>query len=277
MPERTCLACGQSLPAPSKYGPPSNFCSRSCRYWWRKNSGAVEGSRPAGVRKASPRPPERRSCQLCGGEFMAQPSSAQRFCSLLCANRRPEPERIKNRWPGVEKICPCGETFVAKSGRAKHCPNCKPRMQEKRPCLDCGAAVRGAHRCRTCASHHVTKLRLAALGREWSVETKAAVRSGSARIPKAVRTMVYERDGWTCQLCFEPVDRILVYPDLWSASIDHIACVSWTDEPDNSPGNLRLAHLWCNSVRSDESYYTDAVLRVDFARSEVMLPRDGVK
>ncbi len=74
-----------------------------------------------------------------------------------------------------------------------------------------------------------------------------------------IRVDIYERDEWTCQLCFEPVDRDLMTLDpsnVWAPTLDHIVCQSWTSEPDHSPENLRLAHRWCNSVRSDESTYT---------------------
>lgn len=55
---------------------------------------------------------------------------------------------------------------------------------------------------------------------------------------------VYERDGWICGLCTEPVDRELCYPDPMSASLDHIIPLSrgghhvWE--------NVQLAHLDCN-------------------------------
>jgi 5-methylcytosine-specific restriction endonuclease McrA len=79
-------------------------------------------------------------------------------------------------------------------------------------------------------------------------------------VTRATRLAVYERDGWICQLCFEPVDPNLPHLDNWAATLDHIVCRAWTDEPDHSPENLRLAHRWCNSVRGDETYYQPDVL-----------------
>lgn len=75
-----------------------------------------------------------------------------------------------------------------------------------------------------------------------------------------VRSAIYERDGWICQLCMEPVDPALPSSDNWAPSLDHIRCQAWDELPDHSPSNLRLAHRWCNSVRGDETYYTAAVL-----------------
>lgn len=85
-------------------------------------------------------------------------------------------------------------------------------------------------------------------------------RSGRFVVSDTVRFAIYERDGWVCQLCFEPVDPGLPASDTWAATLDHIVCQSWTEEPDHSPSNLRLAHRWCNSVRGDERYFTAADL-----------------
>lgn len=78
--------------------------------------------------------------------------------------------------------------------------------------------------------------------------------------PKA-RLAIYERDGWICQLCADPVDPTLGPSDPWAATLDHVECQAWSLVPDHSPANLRLAHRWCNSVRGDERFYTAADLR----------------
>jgi hypothetical protein len=87
-----------------------------------------------------------------------------------------------------------------------------------------------------------------------------AARGDRFRIAPKIRVAIYERDDWICQLCGDPVDPTLHYTDSWSATLDHIECQSWALIPDHSPSNLRLAHRWCNSVRSDETYYTAADL-----------------
>ena len=67
-----------------------------------------------------------------------------------------------------------------------------------------------------------------------------------------IRREVYARDANVCQLCYGDVDITLPWTDAWSASLDHVCCVSWNGRDDNVD-NLRLAHRWCNQVRSDES------------------------
>lgn len=72
-------------------------------------------------------------------------------------------------------------------------------------------------------------------------------------ISKIVRAAVYVRDGWICQLCFEPVDPDLHFNHRMSATLDHIECQSWALIPDNREENLRLAHRSCNSARHNRA------------------------
>jgi 5-methylcytosine-specific restriction endonuclease McrA len=55
---------------------------------------------------------------------------------------------------------------------------------------------------------------------------------------------VFERDGWTCGLCSEPVDPALSWPDPQSASLDHVLPLSRGGS--HTMANVQLAHLGCN-------------------------------
>lgn len=79
----------------------------------------------------------------------------------------------------------------------------------------------------------------------------------SFKISPRAREKIYERDSWTCQLCWHPVDSGLHYRDNWAASLDHIIPQSQQLIPDHSPSNLRLAHRMCNSMRGDGSNMTE--------------------
>lgn len=74
--------------------------------------------------------------------------------------------------------------------------------------------------------------------------------SGTPVSPR-VRQSIYERDGWVCQLCMTAVDRNLHPNNLMGPTLDHIVCQSWSQAPDHSPKNLRLAHRSCNSRRGN--------------------------
>lgn len=71
------------------------------------------------------------------------------------------------------------------------------------------------------------------------------------------RMALYARDEWTCQLCFEPVDRDADPLSDWSPTLDHIVPQSHALIPDHSDENLRTAHRWCNSVRGDGRWHAD--------------------
>lgn len=66
-------------------------------------------------------------------------------------------------------------------------------------------------------------------------------------ISRADRLGIYDRDGWVCQLCGEPVDPAVDPRTRWGATLDHITPRSLGGSHDSS--NLRLAHRRCNSVR----------------------------
>lgn len=75
------------------------------------------------------------------------------------------------------------------------------------------------------------------------------------------RYAVYDRDGWVCQLCHEPVDADAdPQQDGKAPTLDHIVVQSSSDDaPDDSPENLRTAHRACNSSRGNEGGSAAAV------------------
>lgn len=73
--------------------------------------------------------------------------------------------------------------------------------------------------------------------------------ANAIQVSRRERLAIYERDGWTCQLCAEPVDPSLDPLHRMAATLDHIIPRALTLFPDDSPANLRLAHRSCNSAR----------------------------
>ena len=74
-------------------------------------------------------------------------------------------------------------------------------------------------------------------------------------IAESLRRQIYERDGWTCQLCGGPLD-VVAHPNSdWAPSLDHIVPKS-AGGPD-SVDNLRASHRWCNTVRGDGRWHSD--------------------
>ncbi|MBM9506717.1 HNH endonuclease [Actinacidiphila acididurans] len=55
---------------------------------------------------------------------------------------------------------------------------------------------------------------------------------------------IFERDGWTCQICRDPVEPAAQWPNPWSASLDHIVPLS--KHGHHTRANVQLTHLLCN-------------------------------
>jgi predicted nucleic acid-binding Zn ribbon protein len=62
---------------------------------------------------------------------------------------------------------------------------------------------------------------------------------------------IFERDGWMCGICGEAVDPGCVYPDLMSASIDHV--IPLVAGGQHSRDNVQCAHFICNSLKAARS------------------------
>jgi 5-methylcytosine-specific restriction endonuclease McrA len=72
-------------------------------------------------------------------------------------------------------------------------------------------------------------------------------RKSGATVESFTHAEIFERDGWTCGICTEPVDLTLRYPHPLSSSLDHVVPLSRGGE--HSRVNTRLAHLVCNQRR----------------------------
>ena len=58
---------------------------------------------------------------------------------------------------------------------------------------------------------------------------------------------IFDRDGWQCQLCGQPVDREAKWPHPEFPTLDHIVPVS--KGGGHLRSNVQCAHLHCNLVK----------------------------
>jgi 5-methylcytosine-specific restriction endonuclease McrA len=58
---------------------------------------------------------------------------------------------------------------------------------------------------------------------------------------------VFDRDGWTCQLCGKPVARAAKWPQPWAAVVDHI--VPLVLGGPHTRANVQCAHNRCNAQK----------------------------
>lgn len=55
---------------------------------------------------------------------------------------------------------------------------------------------------------------------------------------------IFDRDDWTCLICFDPIDRMLPRNSRYGATIDHIIPIS--EGGADAPHNVQAAHWICN-------------------------------
>ena len=60
--------------------------------------------------------------------------------------------------------------------------------------------------------------------------------------------VVANRDNWICQICFEPIDSSLTYPNQLYRSVDHIIPLS--KGGTHVYENVQIAHLRCNTIKA---------------------------
>lgn len=192
---------------------------------------------------------DQRTCAHCGADI-AYTHANQRYCSPSC--RDAKKWAMRPRVPCV--ICGGLTGYVPSNSPAA--PRCKPctRGPNYRPS---NMAARGYVDSWTCAECGLACERPATKGqRPKYCETCRRVRRNPLiRMPHAERLAIYARDGWTCWLCGDSVDAELIGSHSeWRPSLDHV--ITRSSGGGDEPSNLRLAHWWCNIVRSDERAYT---------------------
>jgi 5-methylcytosine-specific restriction endonuclease McrA len=74
-------------------------------------------------------------------------------------------------------------------------------------------------------------------------------RQRDAVAERVVPNVVYERDNWTCQICFEPIDRNVSPRHRLAASLDHVHPLSLGGA--HTYANIRLAHIGCNAKKGN--------------------------
>lgn len=218
----TCTHCG-SMNTQDKRGPKPKYCSRECGYAGYRSETKDRINAEHRAANAA-KPPVNNTCIQCGEGFESR-HKKKKYCSSKC----------QNGWMDEHNPIRCAES-------------------------DCDRGVRAKGLCRM---HWRRKARED--GREtsegWTERRKANYQKRRAQklsLPsESVRPInVYERDGWVCGICSEPVDQKLSYPDPLSPSLDHVVPLSLGGH--HVMENLALSHWICN-VRKGNRIEADAM------------------
>lgn len=78
---------------------------------------------------------------------------------------------------------------------------------------------------------------------------RRAVLAGARTADVFTNDEIFNRDGWVCQLCGEPVDSGLEWPHPMYKSLDHR--VPLNRGGAHTKDNVQLAHLSCNARKGD--------------------------
>jgi hypothetical protein len=213
-----------------------------------------------------------RTCADCGLDI-SELHGLRKRCES-CAPRKVDERRRYIRRPKVEWSCEaCGSNFETHMRTRRWCSDACRQTTRMRPCSVCAKPVHvsrtsaAVQTCLDCRRSKAAAARptlevwsCAQCGRECQRTPTKGQRprycSGCRTrdwIAPARRLALYERDMWTCWLCEEPVDGALIGTrSPWRPSLDHVTPRSKGGSHDDD--NLRLAHQWCNSVRSDDKY-----------------------
>lgn len=143
----------------------------------------------------------------------------------------------QHRRKGVETCSPCRQAwndYLRRRLVEGKRPPSKKRTTTPKPCDVCGDLVTGRVRSDR-PMHNDCRPPM-----HWT---------NAIQISRRERFEIYERDGWTCQICMGRVDSDLDPQHRMAATLDHIIPRATTLFPDDRPENLRLAHRGCNSRR----------------------------
>jgi hypothetical protein len=165
-----------------------------------------------------------RACTRCGRRATVTARRAAEphyFCSVACKDRARKDAAIAAR-------------VASKTARA---------------CLWCGGRIEPRQRTDAAYCSPVCNSKAHQRTRNWHRRMGVRVKPRKEPLPSLID--IARRSCWRCGICGGRVRPSLAHPDPLAPSIDHI--VPLAKGGDNTPENLRLAHLLCNTRRRDRA------------------------
>jgi 5-methylcytosine-specific restriction endonuclease McrA len=223
------------------------------------------------------------ACLECGALFTVCGKMLKVCCSRACTEKwrrkrdwkavkfgtKPKPPRWTTAYwtrkllpilNGLIKHCAgCGALYDRRGQGTKLCSDCDrhnpvPRMS--RLCRICHIEFHGRRidvfcstRCRQRAD-----LDCHADGNAYRIARDL----GAQVLHRVKRREIYERDGWVCQICGDPIDQWAPPRSPKSAAIDHIIPIKLGG--NHTADNCQAAHMICNGYKADTIGYVLPVI-----------------
>lgn len=208
---RACPGCGAELPPPHPGGGrPRKWCSQICHTrTLRASSEYAERERTVGLEYRR----RKRAEQLAENPLPACP-----FCGKTVSSH---------------KAITCGTRACQYKLHLSKAAECS---------LD--GCNRPAQARGLCGSHYSAEWARANPDRKSAGAGRYRARKLAAFVEDVIPSDVFERDRWTCHICGKKISRNLKFPDVMSATVDHVIPLSRGGE--HSMQNVRAAHMGCN-------------------------------
>lgn len=224
-----CPICGTSFRSP---GGTVAYCSPECRDTPRVC--ALEGCDKLTTGQ------NRRAC----------PMHRQRLRSFGSYDRPVRPPKVLPEPEIRDTACiECDRQFVGRLVCSGACRKARrnrleraarpPQPKQARTCPHCGRAFETTN---PRQRHCTTKC-----GNRAAHSRRRAIEAG-AYVEDVWRSKVYERDGYTCQLCHKPAKMAAEVPHPKAPTLDHI--IPLAAGGTHEYANVQLAHFICNSIKS---------------------------
>lgn len=176
-------------------------------------------------------------CVRCGSPFEKRRYN-QIYCTAICQKTRP-----RSMKPMSEK---------QKAHKAKY------RAENREKIRASAARWRAANRDKKRAYNAKWFSENREKGRAWNARRRAAI-SGVSSEPFML-SEIFDRDQGVCALCGSRVSSKLKWPNVGSASVDHIIPID--QGGDNTRANVQLAHLGCNMGKRERTVPNGEQLRL---------------
>lgn len=188
------------------------------------------------------------TCEWCGDEFTTgrRARSEHHFCSSDHCGKWVAQQRTEAYWAGkgAELVLWRPPKVPMEPRKVPHVRG--PGVWTSGKCRVCGEPFLSPHTDVTCSESCRDAWRKD--GRRRGKQVRRA-RKMKAFVSPVYPLKVYERDGYTCWLCGDPIAMDEKVPHPMAPTIDHVIPLAKGGE--HSPRNVRAAHFLCNCSKSD--------------------------